>query len=204
MELGPELDSLRRGDEAARNRIALAVVPQIEAYVRLNVGSALRARESCSDLVQSICREVLEDVGEYRGDAGAQFRAWLLRVAQRKIHMRHRAAHAQCRDVGREVQLEVPDGDGARRLLTGYGTLATPSHELSVREEVARIEEAVTTLPDEQRRVLTMSRILGLSHAEIAEELGKEETAVRKTLSRARARLALMLALDSEADRRPD
>jgi RNA polymerase sigma-70 factor (ECF subfamily) len=197
MDLGVHLESLRAGDEGARNRLVEAVLPQIEAYVRLNVGPALRARESCSDLVQTICREVLEDVVQFRGDADAQFRAWLLRLAQRKIHMRHRAAHAQCRDVGREVPFEVPDGDGARRLLTGYGVLATPTQELSIQEELERIEAAVAELPDEQRRVLTMARILGLSHGEIAEELGKEEAAVRKVLSRARARLALLLALDS-------
>ena len=35
-----------------------------------------------------------------------------------------------------------------------------------------------------------MARFLGMSHAEIAEETGKSEVAVRKVLSRALARLA--------------
>ena len=53
-------------------------------------------------------------------------------------------------------------------------------------------------LSEEQRLTLTMAKVLGLTHREIAEQLGKTEPAVRKTLSRARARLVLLLAMDGE------
>lgn len=52
---------------------------------------------------------------------------------------------------------------------------------------------------NEQRDVVAWSRLLRLSHAEIAERLGKSEVAVRKTLSRALARLATSLS-DGEPD----
>ncbi len=53
-------------------------------------------------------------------------------------------------------------------------------------------------MTDEQREVVTCSRLLGMSHADIASKLGKSEVAVRKTLSRALARLAAVMA--GEAD----
>ncbi|MEM7203579.1 MAG: sigma-70 family RNA polymerase sigma factor [Planctomycetota bacterium] len=196
MDWNNRLQSVRSGDEGARNDLIEEVLPQIEAYVRLNVGPALRRRESCSDLVQTICREVMEDVDGFHGTAEEQFRRWLFRLAQRKIHMRHRAHQAQCRDVGREESLDGLSDQDQQRLITSYRPLATPSQHASMREEVIRIEAAIGALPEEQRRVITLARILGLSHREIAEELGKEEAAVRKTLSRARARLSLLLALD--------
>lgn len=51
-------------------------------------------------------------------------------------------------------------------------------------EEVRRIIE--TRLPDAQRQVLTMRDIDGMAYADIAAELGIDETAVRMRLSRAR------------------
>ena len=64
--------------EATDLEAALArLLPRLRAFVRLNVDAALRAKESCSDLVSSVCREVLEnkDRVEYRGDEA--LRAWL-------------------------------------------------------------------------------------------------------------------------------
>ncbi|MBL8756565.1 MAG: sigma-70 family RNA polymerase sigma factor, partial [Planctomycetes bacterium] len=66
------------------------------------------------------------------------------------------------------------------------------------REELAALEGAFDALTDEQRDVVTWSRLLGLSHQEIAARLGKTEVAVRKTLSRALARLAAVLAGESD------
>jgi len=77
------------------------------------------------------------------------------------------------------------------------GTSAASTQGMSsAREELARIEEAVQELSEDQRRVLTLANVVGLSHKEIAEQLGKQEPAVRKLLSRARARLLLLLTLD--------
>jgi RNA polymerase sigma factor (sigma-70 family) len=47
------------------------------------------------------------------------------------------------------------------------------------------MERAFDLLSDDHREVITLSRIVGLSHAEIAAELGRSEGAVRVLLSRA-------------------
>ena len=60
-----------RGDAAAIEQLIQEHLPGLRAFVRLNAGATLRAREAQSDLVQSVCREVLEgrEGFEYRGDA---------------------------------------------------------------------------------------------------------------------------------------
>lgn len=194
--LDNDLRDLRAGDRAALDRVLDWVLPKVDAYVRLNTGHHLRAREGCEDLVQSVCREVVASVDEFRGDTEAQLNAWVLRLAERKIHARHRSQAALCRDASREIPMQVSDGSGGWDSLTCYSAVATPSEALSMREEVARIEAALGRLPEEQRRVLTMARVKGMRYVEIAEELGKSEPAVRKIVSRARARLALLLTLE--------
>ncbi|MBK8975262.1 MAG: sigma-70 family RNA polymerase sigma factor [Planctomycetes bacterium] len=193
------VDAARRGDADAHEELARRLTPQVEAYVRLNAGPLIRGYESAADLAQSVYRQIIVGLGGFEGSSLEQFRSWLAKVVLHKIRMRHRFLIAQRRDRRRERPLAEGGGgdpETYQRLATCYATLGTPSQGASAREEVARVEAAVDRLPDDQRRVLTLACVVGLSHREIAEELGKAEPAVRKLLSRARARLALLLALD--------
>src|SRR5690606_13991527 len=58
-------------------------------------------------------------------------------------------------------------------------------HDTVVYSELIRIiETAVTQLPFQMQRVFRMSREEGLSHAEIATQLGISENTVKKTINR--------------------
>jgi DNA-directed RNA polymerase specialized sigma24 family protein len=59
--------------------------------------------------------------------------------------------------------------------------------------EVERIERALDELPDEYREGIAKSCLAGLPHSEVAADMGRSEVAVRKLLSRPRARLAVLL-----------
>ena len=91
----------------------------LRAFLRVRTGAAIRARLEHSDLVQSVCREVLEgaDHFEFRGDAA--FRNWLYTAALRKIVEQHRKQHAACRDVRRELAVDA-DGGADAAVLQGY------------------------------------------------------------------------------------
>ena len=178
------------GDRAAVAAVLEDVLPDVRAYVRVNIGAKIRARESASDLVQSICREVLEDISDFNGDQPRAFKKWLFSLALNKIRGRHVAMKAQRRDVDREVVQQT----GFEELMTCYGRIYTPSRIAQAREDVELIEKSMALLPGEYREVITKKCILQLSHEEIAEEMDRPEAAVRKLLSRARARLSLLIA----------
>ena len=61
------------------------------------------------------------------------------------------------------------------------------------KEEVLLFEAAFDTLSDEHREVISLSRIVGLSHQEIGEQLGRSEAAARQLLHRALAALAVAI-----------
>lgn len=164
-------------------------LPALRAFVRLRMGHELRAREDSCDIVQSVAREVLSNAERFQHGGEAGFREWMFTTAHRKIVNRLEHWRAGKRTAQREAQLPEE--------LAALGV--SPSRHASVREELAAIEAAFDTLTDEQREVVTLSRLVGLSHAAIAERLGKTEVAVRKVLSRALARLAADLAGDGEA-----
>ncbi len=155
--------------------------------MRLKAGPALRARESQSDLVQSVCREALEDLSRIECADEDAFRGWLMQVALHKILGRANYHRAQRRDPGREAK------GGAPSVLEAYAGFCTPSRDAMVEEETRRIEAAFDRLPENYRDVILASCIEGRSHRELAERWGKSEEALRQLLTRARARLGMLL-----------
>ncbi len=209
MTQGPEPDLMelvataRLGNRAALDGLFRTILPDLRAYVRLNCGEGIRQEEENSDLVQSVCREMLEGLGAFNGSAEPQFRKWLFTLSTNKIRGRHRYYRAQRRDSRKKLPLQPPasaaDQDTNREVLSCYASFCTPSKGAVAREEIRRIESAFEQLPEDYRGVITMSCVMGMSHVEIAAEMGRAETAVRKLLSRARARLSRLLVTEEDA-----
>lgn len=190
-----DLDALTeaaaRGERGALEALLEHHLPALRAYIRIRAGAGVRQRDSSSDLVQSVCREVLENGARFRHPSESAFRRWLFTTALRKIIDRKNFHQAEKRDVGRELR---PSDEAAHNaLLEAYGSFCTPSQDAMARDEFERIEAAMDQLSEEQREVVTLAHLVGLSRAEIAQQLGKEEGAVRMTLHRALARLAVIL-----------
>ena len=135
-----------RQDRGAIQQLLVRHLPGLEAFVRLRMGPGLRRKATPPDLVQSVCREVLEDLTafEFRGEA--PFRHWLFTRAENKLKEKHRYHGAEMRSSAREQAM--PDGSS---FLPAYQTLCTPSREVEVKEAVARIEAAFDQLPDYYR-----------------------------------------------------
>lgn len=178
------------GDGSALQTLLERHLPALRAYVRLRSGPSLRARESSCDLVQSVCRDVLENMGRFRYPGRAAFRAWLYATALRKIADRHEYWSAEKRAAARE-ELRLADTiAGEAALADCYRTAFSPSRAAMGRETMERLERAFEQLSDDHREVVVLSRIVGLSRAEVAEAMGRSEASVRNLLSRALAELA--------------
>lgn len=168
-------------------------LPALRSFVRLRIGRELRALESSSDLVQSVCREILEHSDRFRHGDEQGFRRWLYTSALRKIS--NRAAYHRAAKRAGGARLELADGDGGDAdLLRAYGSFCTPSGILRQREEVERIEAAFDRLAPADRELITLARIARLPHAEIGEELGISAAAVQMRVYRALERLSVELA----------
>lgn len=162
--------------------------------MRLRSGPAVRARDSSSDLVQSVCAEVLTERSSFQFRNEAAFRRWLYQAAEHKIVQRARFWGAAKRSVAREARDVPSDSSHCEHVLDGYASLLTPSRDACAREEINRLERAFDALPRHYRDIITMSRFLGYANADIAERTGRSAGAVRTTLCRALARLSELMA----------
>jgi RNA polymerase sigma-70 factor (ECF subfamily) len=193
-ELRALTEAAGRGDAAAIESLMQRYLAELHAFVRLRAGRMILERESSIDLVQSVCREVLTHMERLQHPDEAAFKRWLYVTALRKIKDRYAYYRAEKRDVLREVR---PDDERTdRALLDHYRTFSTPSQGLMTREEVQRIEAAFEALTEEQREVLTLAHVVGLSRAEIAVQMGKSEVAVRALLHRALVRISDLVGGD--------
>lgn len=173
-------------------RLLLANLDGLRAFLRLRAGAAIRARLGQSDLVQSVCHEVLASADRFAFQGESAFRNWLYTAALRKLVEKDRRMHAGVRDVRREVAADA-DGVADEATLRGYANATTPSLIAMGREGAAKVEEAFDELSEAHREIITLARFVGLSHAEIAEQLGCSEEACRQLLRRALVKLSIAL-----------
>jgi len=183
------VERAQHGDESAMEVLIARYLPGLLAYVRLRAGPLVKAKESASDIVQSVAREVIEnfDRFQYRGEPG--FKRWLYATALRKLCDRDKYYRAHKRDAAREQPGELDEAI----LLQQYRSFYTPSRQASAREELQRVEQAFEQLPESMQEVIVLAKIVGLSRGEIATQLGKTDVAVRAMLARALSRLSEML-----------
>ncbi|HEX5051570.1 MAG TPA: sigma-70 family RNA polymerase sigma factor [Planctomycetota bacterium] len=178
------------GERPAIEELIRRFLPRLELFVRLQMGTALRTRETSADLVQSVCVDLLSHLEGFQYESEEKFVSWLFAAALNKVREKVRFHGRERRGGEREAAgMEVEQIDAA----AGPG-MVTPSRIAMAREELERLEQAFLQLPPDYREVVVLSRIVGLPHAAIAAQLGRTEAATRKLLGRAVARLGELTA----------
>lgn len=164
--------------------------PVVRRFLDRQCGRWLRIRESISDLAQSVYREALSSLSQFRGrDRETRaLRHYLLKIAKHKIANRRRYWIAARRDPDRERPLDQLTGTGAEASSLGDSHVSVVDAEHA--EKLEHLRRILDGLPDDYREIILLARAEQLSHAEIARRMGRSEVAVRKLLSRALARVA--------------
>jgi RNA polymerase sigma factor (sigma-70 family) len=142
--------------------------------------------EDVADFVANVFLEVLRSAGGYdprRGDAVAWLYGLAGNVAAGMRRQQRRSTEAEHRLAG--------------RALLGADDYARVEERIDAAAALRRAYEAMQQLPDQDRRLLELVAVDGLSTGEAARALGITAVATRVRLVRARARLrALMPATD--------
>ncbi len=135
--------------------------------------SALRSRTEAEDVVQDAFVRVLEHRGKL--SAVRDMRVWLVRIAWNLALDRRRRIKPEQMDAA-FVQTLVGKDRPADEALAEAG-------------RIERVLRELERLPKAERHVLLLSAVEELGTAEMAQVLGRSESAVRALLYRARTRL---------------
>ena len=133
----------------------------------------LGSREEAEDAVQTTFMNAFRALG--RGVVPEAESAWLFKIAENVCLSRRRSSW-------RRGRIESPsDFDVIEEVVPG------PSRQ---RDELIGIEDALASMPEQQRRAILLREWQGLSYREIGEELEVSQSAVETLIFRARRSLA--------------
>jgi RNA polymerase sigma-70 factor, ECF subfamily len=153
----------KEGDRDALRLLYIRYSDNVYGYVR----SIVRDDREAEDLTQQVFMKLITVIVKYQ-DHGVPFSGWLLRLA-------------------RNVAL---DHLRRRRPTPTEEVLGADSHDNDEARERARdLHSALASLPDEQRNVMIMRHVVGLSPLEIAEQMGRSESSIHGLHHRGRRAL---------------
>jgi RNA polymerase sigma factor (sigma-70 family) len=181
------LEAAGRGEEWAWSVLYQDLAPRVRGLFRAHtVGHP-------EDLTGDVFLEVARRIGSFCGDLRG-FQAWVFTIAHsRMVDEVRRSARR-----GEQVSLEQ-----AADLCSGTDVAGEVADRLW-REEFFRSATASECLTEEQREVLMLRIVGGLSVADTGEVLGKSVTAVKALLHRAVRSLQQEFAAEGVSDGVPD
>ena len=184
------IDRFLSGDETAFDQI----VERFQDLV-FNLSARLLGPDEAHDLSQEVFLQVYKKLGSFRREAS--LRTWIYRVVLNRAKNRQRSWRRREREMT-AVNVEDAEREGTMELsaVVGIGIAPLPDRLLERKELGEILQEAIATLPFEQRTIVLLKAIEGLSYEEISRTLNVALGTVKSRL--ARARKVLRERLDPE------
>jgi RNA polymerase sigma-70 factor (ECF subfamily) len=158
----------KEGDHEALRFLYITYSQNIYGYVR----SIVRDDHEAEDVTQHVFAKLMTTLVKY-DDRGVPFFAWLLRMA-RNVAIDHLRANR----------------------LTPTEEVLDPTSSSGVDlDQVETVRAALAAIPEEQREVVVLRHVVGLSPAEIADRMGRTESSIHGLHHRGRRALQQELRL---------
>jgi RNA polymerase sigma-70 factor (ECF subfamily) len=139
--------------------------------------------QEANDAAQEIFIKVYRSVKKFRFESA--FSTWLYRIAVNTC--KNRLKSSDYRQKKSMVRLENPgEPDGSTASIALSDDFQSPASQLERKERLMLIKSAIDSLPAEQKTVVALRDIEGLSYDEIADVTGLNLGTVKSKLARAR------------------
>jgi len=174
---------LRRGDRSAFELLLKAHQDRVYDFcVRM-----LADREEAFDLTQDIFLSVHQNLEHFRADA--KLSTWIFRIARN--HCLNRLKYLKRRGRGRSEEY----GEANELSITeSMGGSNRPDEAVLAAREKALVHRAIAELDEDQRSLVVLRDVEGLSYEEIMDITELPEGTVKSRLHRAREKLVGILA----------
>lgn len=192
------VDKLRARDEAALRAL---LARYYRGTVRL-AGAYVRSEAVAEEVAQEVWMAVLGGIEGFEGKSS--FKSWLFRIvvnaAKRRGAREARSVPLSSLEASERSDEGEPVVDPDRFASSGRWVghwiappVRRPDEQLLAGEAAALVREAIDTLPDLQRQVITLCDVNGCSPDEVSEILGVTAVNQRVLLHRARSKVRAIL-----------
>ncbi len=150
----------------AYDEMVTAFQAHLAALAQKELTPDVQASLGASGLVQDTWVAVLRGFRRFRGSTEAELLAWMGEILHNRLRREQRRVRAAKRDVRRKRPLRGRDSESGS-VMALVDPAPTPGSVAERKEGLERIREAARGLPLDQRMVLLLKAVHGLSDAEI-------------------------------------
>jgi RNA polymerase sigma-70 factor (ECF subfamily) len=160
----------------------------------MQVDPRLQGRVDPSDIVQQTLLQAHQGLNQYRGRTDRELVAWLRQILARNLSHALRDLGRAKRDVNRERSLDQALEESSVRLEAWLAAeQSSPSQRAERNEQVARLADALATLPEAQREAIVLHYWQAWTLPGIGRHLNRSPAAVAGLLHRGLKQLRALL-----------
>jgi RNA polymerase sigma-70 factor (ECF subfamily) len=157
----------------------------LRLLARMQLPANLQGKLDASDLVQQTLLKAFEKLEQLRGQNEAQIAAWLRQILANTLANAVRDLGRQKRNAGLERSIEAAIEHSSACLEAWLAAeQSSPSEQAQRNEQVLRLAQGLSSLPELQREVLVLRHCQGWSVEDIGKHLGRTRAAVASLLRR--------------------
>ena len=176
---------------------------QYRSYLRLLAGlqlePRLKAKLDPSDIVQETLLKAHQARDQFQGSSDAEMAAWLRTILANTLADALRRYQTGGRNIAQEQSLQAALEASSMRLEAWLSSDQSSPEDHAIRQEqLLRLAEALTQLPEDQRQAVELRHLQGCKVAEVAQTMNRSKEAVAKLLLRGVARLRKLLSEQTE------
>jgi RNA polymerase sigma-70 factor, ECF subfamily len=191
------LDRARSGDMDAVGSLLQRYQTFLLLLAKRRLSGRLQARVDAADLVQQTLLEAQRDLPAFRGSTEEELVVWLKQILHHNVQQSiQRHWEAKKRSLQQECSLDQPWNDGIALRDCVAADQTSPSQRAMRGEAAVRLATAIGALPDDQQEAVRLRHLEGYSLKQLAEVMGRSETAVAGLLKRGLKRLRDQLLAD--------
>jgi RNA polymerase sigma-70 factor (ECF subfamily) len=160
----------------------------------LHLDPRLQRRFGASDLAQDTMLKAHKKIDEFRGTTEAELLKWLHTILLN--HLRDQIAYEKAERRNFELEQALPDvvAESSARIEQWLGAIqSSPSEQAERHEQELGLAAALDQLPEHQRDVIIMHKLMGASVADIASQTGRTVKSVAGLLRRGVQKLGQIL-----------
>jgi len=175
------IERIRQGDADAFTPLFERYRPRLALLIHFRISRELRQKVQVDDLLQETFFRAFAEMGTFQYRGRGSFFRWMARIAE---HVVIDAARFHRRDK-RHAREVVPFRSPSNPFGPEPATSRTPSRILFESEKMRSLMDGLAALPEDDREVILLAKIEGLSMEEIGRRMSRSRSAAALLLHRA-------------------
>lgn len=189
--VGNLISRARQGSDGAKGSLFSLYRDYLHLLAEMQISQRLQGKLGASDVVQEAFLRIRNGFDTFRGNSEAELVVWLRRILACTIVDQVRRFEGTAKRAVWREQACCEDLDRSSCLMQQAiaSPISSPSHKAARREEAVLVADALQRMPSHYRQIIIQRNFWDKSFPEIARDMQRSVTGIKKLWTRALLRL---------------